>query len=202
MSLANELRIGNWVEMEYSKEVRYTTIQPSCFSVNIDKFYLPIPLDEDWLQKFGFESNYKEFDEKDFPLLKYLDDDGMSIEPKYYIPIIPMILVNGSEGIGTGYSTKIPCYDPKQIIGNLRNKLLKGKEFEDMDPFWYGFEGVIAKVDNYNYEMYGTYQIDNDKLIITELPVGESIDGYKEFLEKLLDPEEKKVITKEIECFW
>jgi hypothetical protein len=61
MSLTNEVRIGNWVEIEYSKEVRYTTIQPSCFSVNIDKFYLPIPLDEDWLLKFGFEKSEELF---------------------------------------------------------------------------------------------------------------------------------------------
>lgn len=135
------------------------------------------------------------FNPTDEAVLNNQLEDNEPIEPEYYAPIIPMVLVNGAEGIGTGYSTKIPCYDPKQIIDNLKNRLTKGKEFEDMDPFWYGFEGVIAKIDNYNYEMYGTYQIDDDKLIITELPVGESIDGYKEFLEKLLDPEEKKVIT-------
>ena len=56
------------------------------------------------------------FNEHDNKLLDYLDDDGVSIEPKYYIPIIPMLLVNGSEGIGTGYSTNIPCYNPDEII--------------------------------------------------------------------------------------
>lgn len=66
MSLANEVRIGNWVEMEYSKEVRYTTIQPSCFSVNIDKFYLPIPLDEDWLLRIPKEIGEWELDLKEF----------------------------------------------------------------------------------------------------------------------------------------
>ena len=57
MSLANELRIGNWVEiLGNSKRLDFfTTIQPSSFSVNIDKTYGPIPLDEDWLLKFGFE---------------------------------------------------------------------------------------------------------------------------------------------------
>jgi hypothetical protein len=59
MSLANELRIGNWVEiLGNSKRLDFfTTIQPSSFSVNIEKTYGPIPLDEDWLQKFGFEKN-------------------------------------------------------------------------------------------------------------------------------------------------
>jgi DNA topoisomerase-2 len=135
------------------------------------------------------------FNPADEAVLNNQLEDNEPIEPEYYAPIIPMILVNGAEGIGTGYSTKIPCYDPKEIIDNLKNRLLKGKQFKDMEPFWYGFEGIIAKVDNNNYEMYGTYQIDDNKLLITELPIGESIDGYKEFLEKLLDPEEKKIIT-------
>jgi len=133
------------------------------------------------------------FNPADEAVLNNQFEDNEPIEPEYYVPIIPMILVNGAEGIGTGYSTKIPCYDPKQIINNLKNKLLKGKEFENIDPFWYGFEGIIAKIDNNNYEMYGTYQINDNKLFISELPIGESIDGYKEFLEKLLDPEEKKI---------
>ena len=135
------------------------------------------------------------FNPSDNAVLNNQSEDNEPIEPEYYAPIIPMILVNGSEGIGTGYSTKIPCYNPKQIISNLKRKL-KGKEFEDIEPFWNGFEGSIVKIDNNNYEMYGTHQINNNKLIISELPIGESIDGYKEFLEKLLEPEEKKVTTK------
>jgi DNA topoisomerase-2 len=60
------------------------------------------------------------FNEHDNKLLDYLDDDGVTIEPKYYIPVIPLLLVNGSEGIGTGYSTNIPCYNPDEIISNLK----------------------------------------------------------------------------------
>jgi DNA topoisomerase-2 len=60
-----------------------------------------------------------------------------------------------------------------------------------MDPFWYGFEGSVVKIDETNYEIYGRYEIRNNKLIITELPVGESTNGFKEYLENLLVPEEK-----------
>ena len=56
------------------------------------------------------------FPPEDDAILKYLDDDGQMVEPVYYVPIIPMILVNGAVGIGTGFSTKIPCYDPKTLI--------------------------------------------------------------------------------------
>ena len=63
------------------------------------------------------------FPDVDDKILKYLNDDGLPVEPLYYIPIIPMILVNGSKGIGTGFSTDIMCYNPIEIIRYLREKL-------------------------------------------------------------------------------
>ena len=65
----------------------------------------------------------KIFNKIDSELLDYNDDDGQLIEPKYYTPVIPMVLVNGSEGIGTGFSTFIPNYNPVDIINWLKNKL-------------------------------------------------------------------------------
>jgi DNA gyrase/topoisomerase IV subunit B len=132
------------------------------------------------------------FNPSDSPILINQFEDNEPIEPEYYAPIIPMILVNGAQGIGTGFATKIPPYDPIKIIDNLKRKLISNHPFEDMDPYWTGFEGSIYKVDDFNYEIYGSYQINNNKLIITELPVGESTYGYKEFLENLLAPEEPK----------
>jgi len=131
------------------------------------------------------------FNSDDNPVLNHQTDDGIPIEPEYYCPIIPMILVNGTEGIGTGFSTKIPPYNPKDIIINIRN-LLNNKEFIPMDPWWQGFNGIIKKIDNYNYEIYGNWHIKNSKLIITELPVGEATYNYKEFLEKILEDDSKK----------
>jgi len=137
------------------------------------------------------------FNPSDDPILPNQLEDNQPIEPEFYAPIIPMILVNGSQGIGTGYSTKIPPYNPKQIISNLKLKI-NGKEMEEMDPWWNGFEGTVAKVDDYNYEIYGSYTIKGDRLIITELPVGESTSGYKELLEKLLENDDsKKPVVKQ-----
>jgi DNA gyrase/topoisomerase IV subunit B len=131
------------------------------------------------------------FNPMDTPVLNNLFEDSEPIEPEYYVPIIPMILVNGTQGIGTGFSTKIPCYNPKDIIKNLKSKL-SDQEFEPMDPWWQGFEGNVSKVDELNYEIHGNYQVKGNKLIITELPVGESTFGFKEHLEKLLEPEDAK----------
>jgi DNA topoisomerase-2 len=56
------------------------------------------------------------FNPNDDPILKYLTDDNQKIEPEWYIPIIPMVLVNGADGIGTGWMTKIPNYNPREIV--------------------------------------------------------------------------------------
>ena len=132
------------------------------------------------------------FNPADTPVLNNLFEDSEPIEPEYYVPIIPMILVNGTQGIGTGFSSKVPCYNPIDIINNLKNKLLKGQAFETMDPWWQGFEGTVYKIDDYNYEISGCYEIKGNKLIVTGLPVGESTFGFKENLEKLLEPEDSK----------
>ncbi|KAK1742431.1 DNA topoisomerase, type II [Skeletonema marinoi] len=82
------------------------------------------------------------FHPDDDALLNFLNDDGISIEPEYYMPIIPLILVNGSEGIGTGYSSTVHNHDPCEVIANLR-KMINGEEPEMMHPCYYGFTGEI-----------------------------------------------------------
>jgi len=133
------------------------------------------------------------FNENDNKLLEYLDDDGMSIEPKYYIPIIPMLLVNGSEGIGTGYSTNIPCYNPDEIIANLKILVdTDGKgEQQSMYPWYRGFKGTIEKESDGKYITKGVYKIENSTTVeITELPIGKWTQNYKEFLESLVEANE------------
>lgn len=61
------------------------------------------------------------------------------------MPILPMVLVNGAEGIGTGWSTYIPNYNPRDIVANLR-RLMAGEEPEAMQPWYRGFQGSIVEV--------------------------------------------------------
>lgn len=56
-----------------------------------------------------------------------------------YMPILPMVLVNGAEGIGTGWSTFIPNYSPKEIAANLK-RLLAGEPMQPMQPWYRGFK--------------------------------------------------------------
>ena len=133
------------------------------------------------------------YPEIDDALLNYLDDDGTLVEPIYYVPIIPMILVNGTKGIGTGFSTDIMCYNPLQIISYLEAKLknkVNKSEFNIIEPYYRGFKGKIYAVDDNRkkYIIKGVYEIiGKDKIKITELPIGTWTQDYKEFLESLIN---------------
>ena len=126
------------------------------------------------------------FNKNDLPLLEYLDDDGQSIEPKYFVPTLPLILINGTEGIGTGYSTKIPCFNPDDLKYCLE-KLVENEKYEipELTPWYSGFKGNITKVDENKWVSYGVYEIQDNMIKITEIPIGESIENYKQYLEKL-----------------
>ena len=126
------------------------------------------------------------YPKEDFPLLQYIEDDGLSVEPHYYVPILPMVLVNGMTGIGTGFSTNIPCFNPKDICNNIRN-ILDEKSFTEMQPWFKGFNGSITKTGEKTYLCKGSYKVLDAKTIeITELPVGRWTEDYKEILNKLV----------------
>ena len=131
--------------------------------------------------------NFKElFDDDDLDLLDYLDDDGQLIEPKFYVPTLPLILINGACGIGTGFSTNIPCFNPDDI----KDRLLRLVENEDSDipeltPWYNGFTGEIKKIEENRWSSHGIYNIKANVITITELPVGTWTEDYKSFLDKL-----------------
>jgi DNA topoisomerase-2 len=140
------------------------------------------------------------FPKHDDAILSYLNDDGTPVEPVFYAPIIPMILVNGSKGIGTGFSTEILSYNPMQIIGYLKNKLLGIPPIVDDSfvPFYEGFQGTIEKIGQ-KFLIKGRYEkVGPDKIRVTELPVGFWTENFKEHLEGLIDPgvdkEGKKIV--------
>jgi len=126
------------------------------------------------------------FPKEDFPLLDYVEDDGLRVEPKYYVPIIPMVLVNGMTGIGTGFSTNVPCFNPLDICKNIRN-IIQGTEYQPMIPWFKGFKGTIVKTGDKAYMSKGVYNVLNHNTIeITELPIGKWTEDYKEILNKLV----------------
>jgi len=138
------------------------------------------------------------FPEADDPVLNYLNDDGTIVEPEYYVPIIPFALINGISGIGTGFSSDITSYNPKTLIQYLKNKL-NGQETTGIEfvPYYEGFTGSIRKIADKKYLIKGLYQvIGDDKIRITELPVGKWTMPYTTFLETLVDGSVDKVGKK------
>jgi DNA topoisomerase-2 len=131
------------------------------------------------------------FKDADDAVLTYLNDDGTLVEPEYYVPIIPFALMNGISGIGTGFSCSIPAFSPVQIIDYLRFKL-RGENVAaagEFVPYYEGFKGSVAKLpDTQKYLVRGVYEkVSDDKIRITELPVGTWTMPYTTFLEGLMD---------------
>lgn len=128
----------------------------------------------------------------DDAVLPKVVDDGQTVEPEYYTPVMPISLVNGVCGIGTGFSTNIPSYDPSAIAASIR-ALLRGEVIDELTPYFAGFKGPV-KIDGSRYSTQGMFTIDKTIVKVTELPVGIWTQDFKAKLEKLLT--EKTPIIK------
>lgn len=122
----------------------------------------------------------------DDDILNYCEDDGVSIEPEYYLPVLPTILLNGAEGMGTGFASKILAYHPMDLIEACVSAI-KGKPIADIVPWYRGFNGTITR--NGNQTVFtGRYTINNTTtMTITELPIGVFTQRYREVLNDLED---------------
>jgi DNA topoisomerase-2 len=134
---------------------------------------------------------------EDDAILEYTEDDGVAVEPETYMPVVPLLLINGALGIGTGFSTNVLPYNPADIVGALRWRLGGGAETLDrmeLTPWWFGFAGSVAGGgDGKTWITRGKYEfMDDDAAIvrITELPVGTWTQDYKDFLEEMLTSQE------------
>jgi len=145
------------------------------------------------------------FPDADDSVLQYLNDDGTVVEPEYYVPIIPFALINGISGIGTGFSCNIASYNPLTIVEYLTRKL-NNKNTKDIDfiPYYEGFKGTVQRIADKKYLIKGVYEkIAEDKIRITELPIGTWTMPYTTFLESLMDGTSKtgKKVTPSIRDF-
>jgi len=131
------------------------------------------------------------FDPRDDAILTYLDDDGRSIEPEFYMPTMPMVLVNGTEGIGTGFSCYVPPFNPRDIRNNILN-FLDGNPIKRMKPWFRGFKGKVFEQDDDSWMTQGVWSTIGRTVKVTELPPGRWTQDYKEHLDTLV---EKKIIS-------
>lgn len=129
------------------------------------------------------------FRQEDDAVLNYLRDDGAPVEPEYYLPIIPFVLLNGISGIGTGFSSSIAPYNPLDIVRHVKSLILgDGSSGVDFVPFYDGFKGAVSRIDANKYSIAGIYErVGDDKIRITELPIGTWTMPYITYLEGLMD---------------
>ena len=144
------------------------------------------------------------YSKDDEPLLNNLVEEGKEIEPEWYIPILPMILVNGTRGIGTGFSTHVPCFNPKDIIFNIK-MMMENKQIKPLVPWYRHFNGSVVQRKVKGVKKWFTEGKFNFKsptiLEITELPIGVWTSDYHEYLETLIiDSSEKDNKKKSKQC--
>jgi DNA topoisomerase-2 len=136
------------------------------------------------------ENLRKIFLKEDDIILVQKEDEGDLIEPENYIPLLPGCLLNGSEGMGTGYATKVLAYNPKDLIANIE-KILAGKDIPAYLVPWYkGFKGKIERNAESPIQslFYGDFEIvDSNTIRVFELPVGMYQESYRQYLNKLMD---------------
>ena len=124
------------------------------------------------------------FNKLDNPIYENNVDDGVVVEPTFYMPIIPMILANGTNGIGTGWSTNVPQYNPIDIVANL-SLLMNNEGPVEMMPWFRGFCGKVEKYNDNHWITRGKYKlVGNNKVEVSELPIGVWTDKYKALLEE------------------
>lgn len=139
----------------------------------------------------------KIFHPQDDALLNYNTDDGKRIDPDFYVPIIPMVLVNGADGIGTGWSTTIPNFNPVDIVANIR-KWMQGEEMEEMVPWYRGWNGAIENMGGGKYKFSGIVrQIDDLTVEITELPIKYWTQEFKDRLEEIIKADKAPSFIKD-----
>lgn len=132
-------------------------------------------------------------------ILNHKEEDGKVVEPIFYVPIIPNILLNGAEGIGTGWSTLIPKFKIEDLIDYIDNKLSKKRKNIELKPFYETFKGeIIYDDESKTYITKGVItRLNSTTLNITELPIGVWNNDYYELLDKLIDDKIIKTYTKD-----
>lgn len=127
--------------------------------------------------------------------------EGDVIEPKFYVPVIPLILANGSIGLTTGFTQKILPRNPQELIEWIKAKLDKTKFKGKLLPYYKGFLGTIKETSKGVYDIYGKYEkVSANRIRITDIPCGPGISGYRD-LKSYLAVLDRLIETKKIKDY-
>jgi DNA topoisomerase-2 len=149
------------------------------------------------------------FPKADEAYLTYLNEDGQAIEPEFYVPILPLVLINGNSGIGSGWSSLIPSFNIEDMIEfvkywiQLKQGTLESQEPPVIRPYIRGFKGQLTNEPN-KIRTVGVYtKVKENQYNVTEIPVGRkqiSTSKYRRILEKMVDTDKinsMKVVSQD-----
>ncbi len=141
------------------------------------------------------------FHSADEPLLTYNTDDEHTIEPETYVPVVPMVLINGADGIGTGWSTSIPNYNPEDIVDNLR-LLMAGEPMKPMTPWFRDFKGNVTQMAPDRYKFSGIIkQTGENEVEITELPIRMWTQDFKDKIVEIIKADKVPAFVKDYDDY-
>ena len=141
------------------------------------------------------------FNVLDEPILKYNTDDGATIEPEMYVPVVPMVLINGADGIGTGWSSTIPNYNPEDIVENLK-LMMAGEPHKPMTPWFRDFKGTVTPMGPDRFKFSGIIKQTGDTEVeITELPIRTWTQDFKDRLVEIIKAEKTPSWIKEYDDY-
>jgi DNA topoisomerase-2 len=137
---------------------------------------------------------------KDFDLLKFKEEEGESIEPEYFLPIVPTVLLNGSSGIAVGFASNVLNRDIKLIIDSCL-RVLSGEAPGEIKPSLNGFKGdyIQDTENNKRWIIRGKFDRSNTSTVkISELPPSMTYEKYEDILDKLVD--DKVIVGYDDNC--
>jgi DNA topoisomerase-2 len=128
------------------------------------------------------------FRKEDDIILEHLYEDEYKIEPNFFVPLLPGVLLNSTQGIGTGFASTILSRDPRELSSYIKNKMSGGIRYYDLLPYFDGFKGTVERVEENKYKISGCIErVSATQIKITELPVGMYLDDIKKQLNKLIE---------------
>lgn len=135
-----------------------------------------------------FNQNFKLL-YKDFDLTTPQYEEGEEIEPRYFLPIIPTVLLNGSSGIAVGFATKILNRHPLDLIDACLSAL-DGKKIPVVRPWIRSFFGAVEPIPDEpgSWAFHGKYEVKNSTTVeITEIPPSFTYEKYEALLDGLIE---------------
>jgi DNA topoisomerase-2 len=136
----------------------------------------------------------------DFELLTSRHEEGNEIEPKYFLPIIPTVLLNGGSGIAVGFATNILNRNPLDLI-DACIKELDGKAYKEPTPWYYGFGGECIKdpENPMSWLFRGKFEVKNTSTVeVTELPPSLTYEKFDSHLSALEDS--RRIVGHDNNC--